>query len=125
MKELAGELKVLPTKPNNRSQIMVIIEMSASSAIGLFKTASIKIGWVNCRVRRKTLFEDRSKLCYKCEQTGHKAVACTLKLKYVLCEEMKADQDELAHVPGSGKCQAFRSVLERDRIRWMRKYFVV
>ena len=138
IKEPPGELKVFLTKPNIRAQIMAIAEMNERAANELLETSRIKVGWVNCRVRRRTIVErcfkcfgyghqagnckgpDRGKNCYKCGETGHRAAACTAEPNCALCKEMKVDEGQLKHVPGSGKCHAFKQALDhaKGKSKW-------
>ena len=55
IKEPIGELKVSLNKPNSRAQIMAIAKISENAANELLKTSRVTIGWVNCRVRRRTI----------------------------------------------------------------------
>ena len=133
-----GELKVTVTKPNSRAEIMAIAEMSETAENELLMTSRVKIGCVNCRVRRSIILEqcfrclgyghqardfkgmDRGKNCNKCGKTGHKWAACIAEPNCALCKEMKVEQRQLKHVPGSGKCLAFRQALDgaKGKYKW-------
>lgn len=126
-----GELKVVITKTNAREQRMAIVEMGEKVAASLLKQGRIKIGWVSCRVRRRTTVQrcfrclgyghvsracrgpDRSHLCFSCGEADHKAKDCKSPKHCVLCAEKGLDQ--LAHAPGSGNCAVFREALEKAR----------
>ncbi|XP_063993408.1 uncharacterized protein LOC135171048 [Diachasmimorpha longicaudata] len=89
----------------------------------------IKIGWVNCRVRRVECplkcFKcwqyghlairckstvDRSKLCVKCAEERHKVKDCNNEPRCALCTE-KDDSKNCAHVAGSSRCPTYREAL--------------
>ncbi|XP_015118398.1 uncharacterized protein LOC107042042 [Diachasma alloeum] len=90
----------------------------------------IKIGWVNCRIRRverplkcfkcwdfghlankcKNLV-DRSKNCIKCGEGGHLVAKCEKHAKCVLCVA-KDRMHNSAHIAGSGKCPAYKEALQ-------------
>lgn len=91
----------------------------------------IRIGWVNCRIRaieRPTqCFKcwnfghlgsqcesklDRSKLCIRCGQEGHKVADCKKPAKCVLCAE-KLSAENAAHHAGSYRCPVFKAALQK------------
>ncbi|XP_033221089.1 uncharacterized protein LOC117175492 [Belonocnema kinseyi] len=133
LQELTGELKVSLTKPNTRGQIMAIVDVDEQAAEHLLETAHIKVGWVNCRVKKRTMVTrcyrclgygnqareckgpDRKDQCYKCGNTGHKGATCQSDANCVLCNDLNLETQQRCHIPGSGKCQAFREALGRAR----------
>lgn len=133
LKELAEQPKIYVSKPNSRGQSFAVVELSEKVANELLKIERIKIGWVNCRVRRRIQVErcfkclgyghrsrnckgpDRTAACFKCGKTGHKGANCNSEVQCVLCKELKLSTDQLRHIPGSGKCQVFRYALARAR----------
>ncbi|XP_015115600.1 uncharacterized protein LOC107040166 [Diachasma alloeum] len=97
----------------------------------LGERGKIRIGWVNCRIRRverlvkcfkcwhcghlaiKCKSEvDRAKLCTKCGEVGHKAATCEKEARCSLCAE-KDQTKNCAHIAGSGKCPVFREALQK------------
>lgn len=128
-----GEATISLTATNARGQRTAIVEMGDKEAAKLIKQGKIKISWVNCRVRRRAVVQrcykcleyghlakncrgpDRSHLCFRCGQAGHKWKECTASARCTLCYDMGLDPSELAHVPGTGQCKAFRVALEKAR----------
>ncbi|XP_015123376.1 uncharacterized protein LOC107045574 [Diachasma alloeum] len=97
----------------------------------LGERGKIRIGWVNCRIRRvdrlvkcfkcwhyghlaiKCKSEvDRVKLCTKCGEAGLKAAACEKEARCALCSE-KDRTKNCAHIAGSSRCPIFREALQR------------
>ena len=92
----------------------------------------VKIGWImNCRIRESVDVErcykchgyghrqqdckgtDRSKLCYRCGDADHKAVACKkVDTLCAPCGDIGVRDEYRNHIPGSGKCAAFRNILK-------------
>ena len=54
--DLVGDLKVTFTGGKRREQSIAIVEISTKGAEELLKSQRIKIGWVNCRVRRRVTY---------------------------------------------------------------------
>lgn len=125
-----GDITVFLTKSNSRSQRMAIVEMAEKGVDIIMETAKVRIGCVNCRVRRRVeVFRcfkcigyghrarecrgtDRTNMCFKCGSNGHKGAACTGTAKCVLCMELGADA---THIPGRRGCSAFGQALERAK----------
>ncbi|XP_071581263.1 uncharacterized protein [Temnothorax nylanderi] len=97
----------------------------------LGKYGKIRIGWVNCRIRRverpTKCFRcwhyghisakckskvDRSKLCTKCGQKGHKAATCQNEARCALCFEKDGTRN-CAHIAGSSRCPVFKEALQK------------
>ncbi|XP_015117891.1 uncharacterized protein LOC107041717 [Diachasma alloeum] len=91
----------------------------------------IRIGWVNCRIRRVErvikCFKcwhyghlaikcrsqvDRAKLCTKCGEDGHKAAGCEKAALCALCTERDPSKD-CAHIAGSSRCPVFREAHQK------------
>ncbi|XP_033225727.1 uncharacterized protein LOC117178409 [Belonocnema kinseyi] len=111
LKKLSEQPKVTVSKPNRRGQSLVVIELSAQAANKLLRTEHIKIGWVNCHVRRRIPMErcfnclwyghqsrnckgpNRRHVCFKCATNGHKGARCNAEVQCVLCEKRKLPED--------------------------------
>lgn len=131
--EHAGDLRVHLTKANNRGLKVAIVQLSVRGANELMKDGYIKIGWVRCRVKRRTIVPkcfrclgyghvsgackgpDRSNLCYRCGEAGHVSKTCTAKGNCMLCADRKLAPDACQHLPGSGSCKVFREALEEAK----------
>ncbi|XP_015122335.1 uncharacterized protein LOC107044812 [Diachasma alloeum] len=91
----------------------------------------IRIGWVNCRVRKVerppncckcwhyghistkyTSIVDHSKLCIKCSTSGHKASDCTEQPQCSLCAE-KGNTGNCAHIAGSSRYPVYKEALQK------------
>ncbi|GJQ68976.1 hypothetical protein Trydic_g10293 [Trypoxylus dichotomus] len=127
--------KVILTKANSRQLKMALVEINEHYALELLKTARIKVGWVNSRIRKRlevtrcyrcfgyghrqaTCSEpDRRKegLCMGCGEKGHLKKNCTNKARCFLCSAENARD----HVAGSGKCGVFRQALEKARAEYI------
>ena len=71
-KEPSSGVEVSLTKKPFRGTRKAFVKMEDARALKLLKAAHIKIGWVSCRVRRKT----DVKRCYRCLGFGHMAADC-------------------------------------------------
>ena len=136
LQDYNGILRSSLTQPNARKQRMAIVTVETSAANRLMATARIKVGWVNCRIRRRTTITrcfkclgfdhlnldckgpDRSKLCFRCGGQSHKAKDCTAAPQCFLCPEQEDKADSRNHVAGSGACAVFRDVLEKTKQKW-------
>jgi hypothetical protein len=124
---------ILLLGPNSAGLKMAVVTMEEDEARILLSLGSIKIGFTNCRIRRRVTVlkcyrcqefghlsrnctgEDRSKLCYKCGGQGHKKKECQRGAHCPLCE--KAGVAERNHIAGSGKCSVFRTILEAEKTK--------
>lgn len=131
--ERPRNLQVNLTRPNTRQQVAAIVTLDEISAKALLRTARVKVGWVNCRIRRRTEIPrcfkclgfghqsdrcpgpDRGKACYRCGAGEHKAKECKESPKCFLCAENGERSEAHRHVAGSGKCGAFRTAFARAR----------
>ncbi|XP_046142341.1 uncharacterized protein LOC123987958 [Osmia bicornis bicornis] len=129
--QLRGELKVTMLAPNSSEQRKAVVDAEEPASIQLIARNRIKIGWINCRVRRwaevPKCFRclayghtkrdckgpDRSKACWRCGKDNHKSNDCTSPPRCMLCAELGVQQ--LDHAPGSGGCNAFRDVLSAQK----------
>ena len=68
----SSDVEVSLTKKPFRGTRKTLVKMEEARALKLLKAAHIKIGWVSCRVRRKT----EVKRCYRCLGFGHMAADC-------------------------------------------------
>ena len=93
--EPSSGVEVSLTKKPSRGTKKAFVKMEDARALKLLKAAHIKIGWVSCRVRRKTEVKrcypclrfcdiaaycrglDLSRSCWKCGEEGHTAGTCT------------------------------------------------
>lgn len=131
--EMTGELKVWLTEANQRGLRMAVVDLSETAASSLLKQRHIKVGWVSCRMRLRTVVQrchrclsyghlarncrgpNRAKLCGKCCKEGHVAKDCKAPMNCFLCAEKGVEQANLTHVPGSGKCAVFRDALNKAK----------
>lgn len=112
-------------------QIAVVTLPAAAARKILEGSGKIRIGWVNCRIRatrRPTqCFKcwhfghhgsqcrsktDRSKLCIRCGQEGHKIADCKNPAKCVLCAENESAKNA-AHHAGTYRCPVFEEALQK------------
>lgn len=106
---------------------------SAKKILG--ERGKIRIGWVNCRVvpevRPLKCFKcwhyghlasscrsevDRSRLCAKCGEAGHKVADCGKPARCVLCAE-RTTSTNVAHIAGSSKCPVYQEALQKTRTK--------
>lgn len=130
--EEAAGLKVWLTKPNRSQQRMAVVELREKLANKLLSLQHLRVGWVNCRLRRRVVVPrcfrclgyghssrncrgpDRSKNCLRCGDEGHKRKDCA-KTCCFLCKERGLGGNALGHIPGSGKCSDFKAALEQTK----------
>lgn len=122
------DISVHLTRPNEWDQKRAFVSLTVSGANRLLKLERIKIGWVNCRVRRceelKRCFRcferghtqreckgpDRNGmgLCIRCAEKGHILKQCSNPPKCCLC--LEEGKDAVDHIPGSKLCSAGRKL---------------
>jgi len=123
--ELPTSATVLHTRKAGRGTQIVTVSVPTSTAHTLASTR-LRVGYVNCRVRRKIEVKkcfkcqgyghtrdqctstDQSNLCWKCGTDGHKARECTREARCFLCSA-EASND---HALGSFKCHVYRRAYE-------------
>ena len=119
--EPSARVKVSLTRKPFRGTRKAFVRLEEAIALTLPKTTHIKIGWVSCRVRRKTELircysclgfghmaancrgPDRSRCCWRCGEEGNSAASCSRKPRCYLCtaREEKPRND---HIPGTMRC---------------------
>lgn len=124
------------TRENSRGLRLATVTVNETrAAMKLLELGRIKVGWVNCRVRRRNTIircyrcfgyghrsadcegTDRSGSCYKCGEEGHKAAVCANLPTCFLCAESKRPEQECRHIAGSSKCAALRQALDEKAKR--------
>lgn len=128
------DIKVFLTKTNSREQKMAFVEMDETGARQVLKSTHIKIGWINCRIRRAIVVtrcfrcfgyghrqadckgKDRKgqDLCIQCGEKGHKKRECKTPPTCYLCKENSAANN---HTPGSAGCRVYKQALEEAKER--------
>ena len=121
------------TRPNRAEQIMAIVTVTETEARKLLDSPRIRIGWVNCRVRRRQVVErcyrclgyghlsktcrgpDRSTSCYRCGGQQHKAAECTAEARCFICAGAGGSGGAIKQYAGSGAFEAFRKALKGAR----------
>ncbi|XP_015124505.1 uncharacterized protein LOC107046408 [Diachasma alloeum] len=110
---------------------LTLTSAAVTKILGEDDHGKIKIGWVNCRIRRVQrpvkCFKcwhyghlaskcrsavDRSKLCARCAGDGHKAKECQKDPRCALCAE-DGKTENCAHVAGSSRFPAYREALQK------------
>lgn len=134
----AEDIKTTLLGPNSRGLKLAIIQMSARVANKLVEQSKMKIGWVNCRIRRRLEVKRCFRcfgfgheqsyckgpnrrgdhICMNCGEKGHSKSDCSSKEpQCFLCKERQSENISPHHKPGTGKCQVFREALEEARTK--------
>ncbi|XP_046815180.1 uncharacterized protein LOC124422573 [Vespa crabro] len=123
--DYAGKLEVKSTNPNARQQHLALVRLKEEAAGKLLKAGRVLVGFVSCRVRRRTEVSrcyrcldyghysasrkcpDSSKYCHFCDSTGHKIKDCKVsEPTCFLCSN--SEDDPKKHLAGSKACKAFQ-----------------
>ncbi|XP_026475532.1 uncharacterized protein LOC113380563 [Ctenocephalides felis] len=109
-----------------------LVALLAAIVHDLLKASSkIRIGWVNCRIKiikklircfKCWLFGhyrsqcksevNRTNLCIRCGQEGHKIANCTNAAKCALCAA-NGNSENVAHHAGTHRCPVYREAMEK------------
>ncbi|XP_043481639.1 uncharacterized protein LOC122510801 [Leptopilina heterotoma] len=128
-----GSRKVTVLGPNKRGAKLAVVVTSQEDADKLEEIGHIKIGFVSCKIRRRTMVTwchkcldyghigrdcqgvDRSAACFKCGEAGHKAAGCKKSPCCFLCQPKFGEKENIQHVAGSRGCKVFRTALEEAK----------
>ncbi|KAJ8910520.1 hypothetical protein NQ315_012817 [Exocentrus adspersus] len=118
------QARIISMRPSQNGNQTATVAMKRAAGLRVINRGKIKIGWINCRVRKRVnllrcfrchLFghrkddckeKDRSNLCLKCLKSGHTAKDCNNIPACVVCnmEGHRADQT---------KCPAYRKLIRQ------------
>lgn len=125
-----GTARIISKRRINRGTKIISASVPMAAMSTLLKTR-LRIGFVNCRVkrmidvqkcfrcqgfghtRRTCTNDERSDLCWKCGEEGHKSSDCVGNANCLLCNEEKSRDHRL----GSHKCHVFKRALEAAKQR--------
>lgn len=131
-----GTTRVISTRRLIRGTQVITVSVPMTAMSMLLKTR-LRIGFVNCRVkrmidvqkcfrcqgfghtRRTCTNDERSDLCRKCGEKGHKSSYCAGNANCFLCKEEESSDHRL----GSHKCHVFKREFEAAKQRKLRLYF--
>ncbi|XP_033221009.1 mitochondrial 2-oxoglutarate/malate carrier protein-like [Belonocnema kinseyi] len=120
-----GHIKVNLTKRAFRGNLKAYIKLREELAERLARTGHLKVGWMSCRVRKKTVTmrcfrchgfghvaarcegPHRTKMCWTCGSEGHKSAECVSTPQCFLCAAHSA-KPRTDHRPGTMRCTSFR-----------------
>ena len=125
-------LETIKIRKAYRGTQTATVTLSAITAQKLLEgNGKVRIGWVNCRIRatKKPIQcykcwhfghhgvqckskVDRTKLCIRCGQEGHKIADCKNSAKCALCAENRSAENA-AHHAGTCRCPVFKEALEK------------
>ncbi|XP_026467734.1 uncharacterized protein LOC113371316 [Ctenocephalides felis] len=115
-----------------RGTQIATVALPAAVVHDLLKASSkIRIGWVNCQIKiikkpircfKCWLFGhygsqcksevNRTNLCFRCGQDGHKIANCINAAKCALCAE-NGNSENVAHHAGTHRCPLYREAIEK------------
>ncbi|XP_043464407.1 uncharacterized protein LOC122499895 [Leptopilina heterotoma] len=119
--------------PLSRGEKIAVVQLPEADADSLLKTAKVKIGWINCRIRPRVEVDrcfrclcyghlskacqkpDRSKVCWKCGSPDHSHKDCKNKPVCLTCVDK--GEKEINHNPGTGSCPIYKEELRKLRAR--------
>lgn len=134
LKEGGAAPKIWLTKPNRSEQRTAVVQLGEKAANKLLSLQHLRVGWVSCRIRRRVEVPrcfrclgyghssrncggpDRGKNCLRCGGVGHERKGCTA-VSCFLCKEKGGTGESLKHIPGTGRCGAFKAALDQAKAR--------
>lgn len=123
-----NDYKVLSLRPARRGTQNASVELNEEAAAKILNQGKIRVGWIRCRVRERIEIPrcykcqelghlrsqcagpDRTDLCLKCGEGGHRAKNCDKEAK-LFCFSC----NEEGHRNDSSKCPRFRKLLDGAR----------
>lgn len=132
--KLNDDTKINMSRPNRWGVMMAFVELEETYANKLDEMNHIKIGWVNCRIRkRETLLRcfrchgyghmaagcqatDRAGACWKCGDKNHQTTNCKATPNCYLCSERVPDKIH-DHVTGSSMCAVYLDAKKKNKKR--------
>lgn len=118
------QVRIISIRPSQNGNQTATVALKKAAAIRVINRGKIKIGWVNCRARKRIhllrcfrchLFghkrenckeKDRSNLCLKCLKPGHIAKDCQSTPICVVC-------DAEGHRADQTKCPEYRKLIKQ------------